>query len=49
MSEQNNERARVEELLREELPALLPRLHWAAQDGGFPWLTLVSDDTVAAY
>jgi phosphoribosyl 1,2-cyclic phosphodiesterase len=49
MSEQNNERARVEALLRDELPALLPILHWAEQDEGFPWLALVSEDVVAAY
>jgi phosphoribosyl 1,2-cyclic phosphodiesterase len=38
ISEQNNQRSRVEEALAGDLPELLPKLRWAAQTTGFPWL-----------
>ena len=49
MSDKNNARARVEALLGQELPAVLPRLLWADQNDGFSWLDLVSEDVLAAY
>lgn len=49
ISEQNNQRQCVENLLARELPELLPRLVWADQQGGFPWLALAGREAIAAY
>ncbi|MHA7817078.1 MAG: MBL fold metallo-hydrolase [Pseudohaliea sp.] len=40
MSEQNNSRAAVREVLAAEHPAWLERAHWACQGDGFGWLSL---------
>lgn len=49
MSEQNNDREIVQAMLGEEFPEFLPRVYWAAQDEGFPWLAVASQEAVAAY
>jgi hypothetical protein len=40
MSEQNNSRAAVREVLAAEHPAWLERAHWACQREGFGWIPL---------
>ncbi len=40
ISEKNNTRELVEAIIAERFPDLLPRLGWACQEHGFPWLDL---------
>lgn len=49
VSEQNNDRSRVEAILKAELPELVPRVLWADQCSGFSWQALVSEYALAAY
>lgn len=37
ISDKNNRPERIQALLAERLPGLIPRLHWACQERGFSW------------